>query len=113
MRTDLFSGAKLSTLLLLTLSCTAAGPRIQRRSQDRKAVEDSSGPTCTYYISPSGSDQDAGTLDKPWRTLQKAFDTATAGQNVCLRGGIYPQFVEASAGFNQVEKRSGAPERPI
>jgi hypothetical protein len=73
----------------------------------------SSDMSCTYYISPSGSDVNPGTLAEPWKTLQKAFDTATAGQTVCLRGGIYPQYVDASAGFNQVEKRSGAPEKPI
>jgi hypothetical protein len=74
---------------------------------------DSSDTSCTYYISPSGSDQKPGTLAEPWKTLQKAFDTAIAGQTVCLRGGIYSQYVDASAGFNQVEKRSGAPEKPI
>jgi hypothetical protein len=84
-----------------------------RERRGLMAVEDSSRPACTYYISPSGSDEQPGTLAGPWRTLQKAFDTATAGQTVCLRGGIYPQYVDASAGFNQVEKRSGDPERPI
>lgn len=113
MNTELFSGTKLSTLLLLALFCTAAGPRIQRSGQGRKAVEDSSGPACTYYISPSGSDEKPGTLAEPWKTLQKAFDTAMAGQIVCLRGGIYPQYVDASVGFNQVEKHSGNPEKPI
>src|SRR5258705_2647812 len=36
-----------------------------------------------------------------------------AGQTVCLRGGIYPEYVEASAGFNQVEQLSGVPQKPI
>jgi hypothetical protein len=78
-----------------------------------KTGDSSASVSCTFYISPSGSDKKLGTLAEPWKTLQKAFDTATAGQTVCLRGGIYPQYVDASAGFNQVEKRSGAPERPI
>ena len=82
-------------------------------TEARKPADDFSGISCTYYISPSGSDEEPGTLAEPWKTLQKAFDTATAGQTVCLRGGIYPQYVDASAGFNQVEKRSGAPEKPI
>ena len=83
------------------------------RSDARKTENYSSVMPCTYYISPSGSDEEPGTLAEPWKTLQKAFDTATAGQTVCLRGGIYPQYVDASAGFNQVEERSGAPEKPI
>jgi hypothetical protein len=82
-------------------------------TEARKPADDFSGISCTYYISPSGSDEKPGTLAEPWKTLQKAFDTAIAGQTVCLRGGVYPQYVGASAGFNQVEKRSGAPEKPI
>ena len=77
------------------------------------ARSDSSDVSCTYYVSPSGSDEKPGTADRPWKTLQKAFDAATADETVCLRGGIYPQYVEARVGFNQVEKRSGAPEGPI
>jgi hypothetical protein len=113
MNTDLSTGAKLYTLLLLALFSAVVTPRVQRSGQGGKAVEDSSGPACTYYISPSGSDEKPGTLAEPWKTVQKAFNTATAGQTVCLRGGIYPQYVDAAAGFNQVERQSGAPEKPI
>jgi hypothetical protein len=82
-------------------------------SDGHKPGDYSSDISCTHYISPSGSDENRGTLAEPWKTLQKAFDMSTAGQTVCLRGGIYPQYVDASAGFNQVERRSGAPEKPI
>jgi len=87
--------------------------RVATGSEAHKPEISSSNICCTYYVSPFGSDEKPGTLAEPWKTLQKAFDTATAGQTVCLRGGIYPQYVDASAGFNQVEKRSGAPEKPI
>jgi hypothetical protein len=43
--------------------------------------------SCTYYVSPTGSDSNAGTLSAPWQTVQKAFNTATGGQTVCFRGG--------------------------
>lgn len=66
-----------------------------------------------YYVSPSGSDSNAGTLSAPWKTAQKAFDTATAGQTVYFRGGTYPQYIAPSAGFNQVENNSGSPGNPI
>ncbi|HKW62480.1 MAG TPA: right-handed parallel beta-helix repeat-containing protein [Candidatus Acidoferrum sp.] len=78
-----------------------------------KRSDDLPETSCTYYISPSGSDHNAGTLKEPWKTLQKAFDAATAGQTVCLRGGIYSQHVDASVGFNQVERRSGTDGKPI
>jgi len=68
---------------------------------------------CTLYVSPSGSDSNAGTLSAPWRTVQKAFNSATAGKTVCLRGGTYPQYVAATSGFNQVENNSGSSGNPI
>lgn len=82
-------------------------------SDATKVGDDSTGTPCTYYISPLGSDGYKGTLAEPWKTVQKAFDAAVGGQTVCLRGGIYPQYVEASTGFNQVERRSGSQGRPI
>ena len=89
----------------------------QRKSASTLAADkpgdSSSSGSCTFYISPSGSDEKPGTLAEPWKTLQKAFDTAVAGQKVCLRGGNYPQYVGASAGFNQVERHSGGPRKPI
>ena len=68
---------------------------------------------CTLYVSPSGSDSNAGTLSAPWKTVQKAFNSATAGQTVCFRGGTYPQYVAATSGFNQVENNSGSSGNPI
>src|SRR5260370_30359573 len=44
---------------------------------------------CTHYLSPAGSDTNSGTIRAPWKHLQKAFDTLTAGQVVCLRTGTY------------------------
>jgi len=106
-----------SFVFVLTLAVAAGAVLSQRNAMStldvRKLSDTSLGMSCTYYISPSGSDGNAGTFAEPWRTVQKAFETATAGQTVCLRGGAYPQYVDASAGFNQVERRSGAPGKPI
>src|SRR5690348_17425389 len=77
MNTDLSTGAKLYTLLLLALFSAVVTPRVQRSGQGGKAVEDSSGPACTYYISPSGSDEKPGTLAEPWKTVQKADRKST------------------------------------
>jgi len=46
-------------------------------------------------------------------TVQKAFNSATAGKTVCLRGGTYPQYMAATSGFNQVENNSGSSGNPI
>jgi len=46
----------------------------------------------TYYVSTSGNDANAGTLASPWRTGQKAGNSATAGSTVYFRAGTYAPF---------------------
>jgi hypothetical protein len=43
----------------------------------------------TYYISPSGSDNNSGTIISPFFTLNKAWTVITAGDTIYLRGGTY------------------------
>lgn len=43
----------------------------------------------TYYVSPGGSDSNAGTIDKPFATLTKAWSVVSAGDIVYMRGGTY------------------------
>jgi hypothetical protein len=45
--------------------------------------------TCTYYVAPSGDDNDPGTQARPWATFQHAADSAQPGDAVCFRGGTY------------------------
>ena len=47
----------------------------------------------TYYVSPTGSDSNSGTLSAPWRTIQKAANTAVAGDKIEIMGGSYPEYV--------------------
>ena len=42
-----------------------------------------------YYVSPDGADQQPGTMDRPFATLQHAHDLASPGDTIYLRGGIY------------------------
>src|SRR5581483_3249410 len=44
----------------------------------------------TYYISPSGSDSNSGTLaTKPWKTFKHAIGTLTAGSVLVVEDGTY------------------------
>lgn len=45
--------------------------------------------TDTYYLSPSGSDSNTGTISSPWFTLNKAWTVVAAGDVVYMRGGTY------------------------
>lgn len=42
-----------------------------------------------YYLSPSGNDNNSGTVGSPFFTLNKAWTVVAAGDTVYLRGGTY------------------------
>jgi len=43
----------------------------------------------TFYIAPTGSDNNAGTLAAPFKSIAKAQAAASSGDTVFIRGGIY------------------------
>src|SRR5215212_881089 len=45
-----------------------------------------------YSVSTVGNDADDGSLAHPWRTLQRAADTAASGATIQVRGGTYAGF---------------------
>ena len=50
-----------------------------------------------YYVDGSnGSDSDPGTSSTPWKTIQKAADTITAGSTVTVRAGNYAEHVKVT-----------------
>lgn len=53
----------------------------------------------TYYVSPTGNDNNPGTISLPWRTPEKAGSTAQAGDTVIFRGGVYDgQLIPKNSG---------------
>ncbi len=58
-----------------------------------------------YYVSSSnGSDSGPGSAPAPWKTLQKAADTARAGDTVYVRTGTYARVVVKSSGTSAAER---------
>ncbi len=47
----------------------------------------------SFYVSTSGNDSNPGTQAAPWRTVQHAADTVTAGSTVNVRGGTYEELL--------------------
>ena len=112
----LVSEACVVALVMFVVAALTVQNQRKAISISQKQGEDSSGVSCTYYVSPSGSDEKPGTLDEPLKTAQKAFDIVTAGQTVCFRAGIYPETVlpnPATKAATQLEKQSGTPGNPI
>lgn len=50
-------------------------------------------PAADYFVSPNGSDLNAGRIDAPWRTVQKAAYSAVAGDTVHFRRGVYRELL--------------------
>jgi hypothetical protein len=46
-----------------------------------------------YYVAPTGDDDHPGNIAYPWRTIQKAANTLTAGDTVYIRAGVYGEQV--------------------
>src|SRR6266568_3701962 len=71
----------------------------------------------TYHVATTGQDTNPGTLALPWRTIQKACDTAGPGDTVDVHGGTYNERVtvnvsgSATGGFVTVQNFPG--ETPI
>ncbi|MGR8933160.1 MAG: right-handed parallel beta-helix repeat-containing protein [Gammaproteobacteria bacterium] len=46
-----------------------------------------------YYVATDGDDANPGTILSPWRTIQKAANSAVAGSVVYVRGGVYHERI--------------------
>lgn len=58
-----------------------------------------------YFVAPYGDDDNPGTLEEPWRTIQKAADTLGPGNTVHVLESDYPERVQV--------RISGTSESPI
>lgn len=73
----------------------------------------------SWYVAPDGDDSAAGTLERPFATVQRAQEAAVPGDTVFLRGGTYrvtePQATRRRRLFARiiVLDKSGDPGKPI
>ncbi|RYZ96507.1 MAG: DUF1565 domain-containing protein, partial [Moraxellaceae bacterium] len=72
----------------------------------------------TYYVAPTGSDSNNGSLNSPWKTVQYAVNKAVAGDTVNVRAGTYPETINitrsGSAAVGQrIIFRNYPGERPV
>ncbi|NQT26522.1 right-handed parallel beta-helix repeat-containing protein [candidate division KSB1 bacterium] len=49
-----------------------------------------------YYLSPSGDNNNPGTIEAPWRTLQTAAGKMSPGDTLLIRSGMYRQATQLS-----------------
>jgi Right handed beta helix region len=70
----------------------------------------------TFYVGTTGSDSNPGTLDQPWRNVQKALNTLQAGQRALVRAGTYSQnltFTRAGTAAAPITVAAYPGERPV
>jgi hypothetical protein len=72
----------------------------------------------TYYVSTSGSDANAGTVDQPWRTVLKGVTSLKAGDTLYLRGGTYVERImspkiSVGTATAHIRMRAYPGERPV
>jgi hypothetical protein len=65
-----------------------------------------------FYVSPTGSDTNAGTLASPFATLTRGQQAASAGDTVWIRGGQYT-FSGTTADIGVLFNKSGTANNPI
>src|SRR5262245_31629134 len=60
-----------------------------------------------YYVAPTGSDSNPGSMAQPFATLQKGHDVAVAGDTVWIRGGTYQVVTPKNSGAGIALTKSG------
>jgi hypothetical protein len=56
-------------------------------------MPDQAAAATSFYVATSGNDTNRGTITQPWRTIQKAANTAMPGSIVYVRAGVYNERV--------------------
>ena len=101
-KVGLIAGVFLLPLVALsrTFSRSSGPQRAHSSSQDLLALNPSN-----LYVSPSGSDQNSGSLEQPFKTAQKCAEMIQPGKVCYLRAGTYRETIRPA--------RSGTPSAPI
>lgn len=69
-----------------------------------------------FYVSPTGSDENEGSVDNPWRSLEYSFNQLVPGDTLYLREGVYGESLRMLAGGEEnsvITIRNYKGERPV
>jgi hypothetical protein len=78
-------------MLFFAVGCTKPDTlQVQKQPDFSSAnVQNSFAALHTYYVSPTGSDSNAGTIGAPFLTVQQGQSVAVPGDLIYIRGGTY------------------------
>ena len=83
---------------------TTSEPKVSP-SEISETVSSSKGSAYRFFVSTEGDDSNPGTLNEPWKTINKAARVVKAGEIVFIRGGVYKEVIEIT--------NSGTKDNPI
>jgi hypothetical protein len=73
-------------------------------------------PAHSYYVAPTGSDVNTGTVDAPFKTIAKALNKVVPGDTVLVRGGTYYEkisFPKSGTSAGLITLKAYAGEKPV
>lgn len=73
---------------------------VNSKASDTKTTDAQASGIKGYYVAVNGNDNNPGTLDKPFASIAKAQETASSGDIVYIRGGVYKNFTIADSDNN-------------
>jgi hypothetical protein len=76
-----------------TVTVTATEVADTTKSAAAVVTITASNPATSFYVSPSGSNSNPGTITSPWLTIQHAANSVQAGDVVYVRAGTYNESV--------------------
>jgi hypothetical protein len=88
-----------------TLDDGAGSAKVLTAATRTRSEKFPAGTGKTYYVSPGGDDANAGTREKPFKTIQHAADLAEPGDTILLMNGAFFESLTI--------KRSGRPDAYI
>lgn len=86
--------------VMVTSICVAAANNTTSANQAETFSQlDNKELITTYYVAKNGNDNNPGTETRPWLTISKAANVATAGSTVYVKSGIYKErFIPRNSG---------------
>lgn len=84
----------LKKLIVIIALLTSLGINCQAKVITAGVEDTGASNGAIYYVAPNGDDSSPGMFNQPWKTIQKAANTLTAGDTVYIRAGTYHEMVE-------------------
>lgn len=81
----------LMVLTVCLLSCSREIDKLALKSASAKMMTSS-----TLFVSATGNDADAGTINSPFRTIMHALSVVSAGDTINVRGGVYNERLDVT-----------------